>query len=117
MNKCHFIGRFTLDPEVEKIVNDNDRETSVVNFTLAINRRFRKNNGEIGKNVVYLDFEAWDSGAEVICKNFRAGHAIIVHASARSTPIEAYDGSNVNKVTFRVEEFSFPSEQNLVTRD
>lgn len=109
MNECIFCGRFTEDPQLQRIVNENDKETCFVNFELAINRKFKKSNGELGKNVTYLEFEAWDSGAEVICKSFRKGDAIFVHAAARN--IIDDEG-----IIFRVSQFYFPSDQGLMSR-
>ena len=118
MNECHFIGRFTADPELKKVSTDSNKDTSVVNFTLAINRKFRKNSGESGKHVVFLPFEAWDTGAEVICNNFCKGDPIIIErSSARNNNFQNSDGIKVSKIVFRVEKFQFPSEQGLISRN
>jgi single stranded DNA-binding protein len=112
MNTCTFIGRFTNDPELKSVKTaDGDINTNVVNFRLAITRKFKKGNGELGKQTNFLDFEAWDSGAEVIVKNFRKGDPIIIHASARSDVYEFTNQDNetkrINTVRFRVEKFEF----------
>lgn len=104
MNKCHFTGRFTADPVVKKV---GDNQTSVLNFTLAITRKFKKSGtGELGKQVNFLNFEAWDSGAETIARDFQKGDPITVHASARSYTWEK-DGVKHDKTVFRVEEFEY----------
>jgi single-stranded DNA-binding protein len=115
MNDCTFIGRFLSDPEIQKVASKGDKYTSVLNFRLVVTRRFRKSGeeGTTGKHDSFLDFEAWDSGADVIAKHFRKGDAIIVHTSARNNSYETPDGVRVNKVVFRVEKFDFPSAHGL----
>jgi len=115
MNKCLFVGRFVRDPKLYEITkNNNDGasgdKTAVVDFTLAISRKFKKGNGEIGKQTNYLDFEAWDSGAQVIANNFKKGDQIVIFASARNNSYEDSNGSKLNRVVFRVEEFALPSQ-------
>lgn len=105
MNQCLFKGNLVFDPELNNIKIDENKTTSVVNFRLAIPRRFRKGNGEVGKQITYLDFEAWDSGAEVIARNYKRGDAIIVRCCAKNDIFPDENGKKVSKVKFRVEEF------------
>ena len=42
MNKVDLIGRIVRTPEVKEIGNDN----KVVNFTMAVDRKFKNKNGE-----------------------------------------------------------------------
>lgn len=95
MNKCCFIGRLTDEPVITR-----DNNTIKVNFEIALTRRFKKSNGELGRQIDYIKCEAWDSGAEVIARSFKKGDLIVIHASARSIS---------NSVVFRVTEFEFPS--------
>lgn len=112
MNTCHFIGRFTHDPELKKVPRtDGGAETSVVNFRLAISRKFKKNSGESGTQTNLLDFEVWDSAAEVVANNFKKGDTIIItNASARNEFYEDQEtGRKFNLIRFRVEKFEFPN--------
>jgi single-stranded DNA-binding protein len=102
MNKCHFLGRFTKD-----LIIGTDGKTPVLYFTLAITRKFKKSGtGELGKQVYFLDFEAWDTGAQTIARDFQKGDPIIVYSSARSYTYEK-DGKKNNQVVFRVESFDY----------
>jgi len=103
MNLCIFTGYFLRDPELRQ-VND----TNVSNFKLAITRKFKKSNGELGKQTSILDFEIWDSGAETVVENFRKGDYITVYTSARSYVQELEDGKKLGRVCFRINEFEFP---------
>jgi len=100
MNNCNFIGRFVADPELND-VND----TSVVRFTLAINEYRKSRDGEKNKNVSYLDFEAWDTGATTIGKYCRKGDEIAVLASARQDKWTDKEGNRRSKIKFRVNKF------------
>ena len=114
MNQCHFIGRFVSDPQLKSVDKIDGKNTSVCNFKLAISRRFKKTNGEIGTQTVFLAFEIWDTGAEVVCKSFNKGDLIIVHCSAR---VNAYrdkeSGRQLEQVVFRVNDFEFPSSMGI----
>lgn len=105
MNKCTFIGNLTRDPELRKTNSD----VSVVNFGLAINRRFKRN-GETVQEVTFLDCEAWDTGADLINKFFQKGDPIIIEdASVRNESWEdKATGQKRTKLKFRVNQFGFP---------
>lgn len=105
MNVCHFIGRFCHDPELRTINKGDGKETVVTNFTLSISRKFKKNNGELGKQTSYIDCELWDSGAKIVSQNFRKDDFILVHASARNDNYTTTDGKKMSKIKFRVESF------------
>ena len=60
MNKAIILGRLTKDPEVRFTNNTN---TKVVNFTLAVKRRFKKEGepeagtkGDEGRDISFLLF-------------------------------------------------------------
>lgn len=104
MNLCVFSGNLTHDPELKNLANG----TSVVNFRIATSgRRYKKSDGSYGKDVVYLDFEAWDSGAETINKYFKKGDPILVHAIARMDRWENEKGEKRTAIKFRVTQFDF----------
>lgn len=107
MNSCIFIGRFTETPFLKSISKVDGGSTSVCNFTLAVPRKFKKANGELGKQTAYLDFEIYDSGAKLLCENFQKGDAILINASARNDNYTNADGKKIYRVRFRVESFEF----------
>lgn len=61
MNKVILIGRLTREPETRSINN-----TSLCNFTLAVNRRFAQ---EGQPNVDYIPIVAWSKLGE-FCNNY-----------------------------------------------
>ena len=117
MNNCHFIGRMVQDPQLTE-VND----TNVIRFTLAINEYRKSKDGEKNKQVNYLDFEAWDSGATTIGRYCIKGDEIAVICGARQDKWTDKEGNRRSKIKFRVNKFKLFSnnrpredEDDLVT--
>lgn len=102
MNICVFDGRLVRDPELKTLPNG----AKVVNFTLAINSPRKAKSGELIKDVSFLEFEAWDSGAELIAEKCRKGNALSVVSAAKSDKWTAADGTNRTKTKFRVNSFT-----------
>ena len=105
MNSCSFVGRLVQDPELSLVNN-----THVVKFTLAINEYRRAKNGNKKKQVDYLDFEAWDSGATTISKYCLKGDELAVSASARQDKWTDENGNKYSRIKFRVNSFNLFSK-------
>ena len=90
MNQCAFTGRLTAQPELKTTPSGK----SVCNFTLAVERKFKDANGE--KAVDYIDFVAWNSQSDFICKWFDKGVRIAVTGELQTRMYEK-DGKK-NKV-------------------
>jgi len=105
MNNCTFIGRFVKDPAIHT-VNNGTKDIPVLNFTLAVSRKFKKGDGEIVKETAFVDCEMWDSASVLVADNFKKGDYILIYAIARTHLYE--DGEKkVKKTYFRVEQFEF----------
>ena len=99
MNNCTFVGRLVDDPALKSVNN-----TSVVNFTLAIEEYRRDQDGTKKKRVDFLDFEAWDSGATTIEALCSKGDSMVVNAVARQQKWTK-DGKMKERIKFRVKNF------------
>jgi single-strand DNA-binding protein len=97
-------GNLARDPEV-RTVNTNGKQTSVVNFTVAVSREYTKANGERDKVTTFVPCEAWDSGAEIIGQSFKKGDFVLVEGSLRNDSWEK-DGVKHNSLKVRVNNFS-----------
>ena len=91
-----FVGKFIKDPQLGVYKSQSGHEVDVTNFQLSIGHKFKKNNNETGSYTTLLNFEAWDSGANVICSKFKSGDFIMVESTARVKSGQA---------VFRVEHF------------
>jgi single-strand DNA-binding protein len=100
VNKCIFTGNLTRDPEI-KIIKDN---VKVVRFGLAVNRRFKRANGDWENEPAFLELEAWDSGAQSIVDRFVKGDPILVECSVKMEQWEK-DGEKRSALRFRVNHY------------
>ncbi len=99
-------GNLTRDPEI-KIFQSKGKDVKVANFTIASSRRFKKADGTSDQEVLYLDAEAWDSGAETIVKYFTKGSPILVEGSLRNENWKDKEGNPRSKIKLRVNRFEF----------
>ena len=97
-------GNLARDPEV-RVVNTGGKQTTVVNFTVAVSREYTKSNGEKDKVTTFVPCEAWDSGAEIIAESFKKGDLVLVEGSLRNDSWEK-DGVKHSTLKVRVNNFS-----------
>jgi single-strand DNA-binding protein len=104
MNITLLKGNLARDPEL-RTINTGNKQTSVVNFTVATSREYTKANGEKDKITSFINCEAWDSGAEVIGSSFKKGDLVLIEGSLRNDSWEK-DGIKHNTLKVRVNNFS-----------
>lgn len=101
MNNCSFTGRLVRDPEQKTFASGS----RVVRFTIAVDRKFKKADGEWDNEVAFLDCEAWDTAADTIVQRYKKGSFILItNASARTERWEK-DGEKRSKIVFRCNNF------------
>lgn len=104
MNIVMLRGNLARDPEL-RTVSIGDKQTHVVNFTLATSREFTKANGTQDKITSFIQCEAWDSGAEAIGNSFKKGDLVMVEGSLRNDSWEK-DGVKHSTLKVRVNNFA-----------
>lgn len=72
MNKVQLMGRFVSDPELRT----TQTGVEVINFTLAVNRKYKNANGE--READFIPCVAWRGTATFINNHFTKGTPIIV---------------------------------------
>lgn len=70
MNKTILMGRLTKDPDTRYTQTTN---TQVTSFTLAVNRRFAK---EEEQQADFINIVAWNKTAEFVSKYFKKGQQV-----------------------------------------
>lgn len=85
INCVTLMGRLTADPELRQTAGG----ISTVQFTLAVNRAFKNQNGEQESD--FIRCVAWRQTAEFISRYFTKGRLIIVEGSLRTG---SYDDRN-----------------------
>lgn len=104
MNLNILRGNLARDPEL-RVVSSSGKQTSVVNFTVAVSREYTKANGEKDKVTTFVPCEAWDTGAEIISQSFKKGDLVLIEGSLRNDSWEK-DGVKHNSLKIRVNNFS-----------
>jgi len=82
MNKVQLLGRLTKDPEIRYTQTNK----AVCSFTLAVNRRFKKDEAD------FINCQAWDKTAEFISKYMAKGQQIAVVGRIQTRTWDDNDG-------------------------
>lgn len=106
MNKVVLIGNLVRDPEVRATQSG----ISVCNFTVAVNRRFKKENGE--QETDFLNVIAWRQLAELCGKYLAKGRKVAVTGSIQTRQYEAKGGSKRTAWDIVADEVEFLTTQN-----
>lgn len=104
VNKVILVGRLVKDVELRKTTSN----TSVCDFTIAINRRFSNRDGE--KQADFIDCTAWRQSAEYLSNYAKKGDIVYVEGRLEKS---SYDGQNgkVYKTTVIVDSLQVISKQ------
>lgn len=104
MNKVILMGRLTRDPEVRYSQGENS--TAIARYTLAVDRRFRRNNdGE--QTADFIGCVAFGRSAEFAEKYFRQGLKVIVTGRIQTGSYTNKDGQKVYTTDVVVEDQEF----------
>lgn len=101
MNQVTLIGRLTADPEIRFTAGG----TAVANFTLAVGRKFKNENGETESD--FIRCIAWGKRAETIADYVKKGHLFGVNGSIQTGSYDDREGRKVYTTDVLVNEFDF----------
>ena len=102
MNKFLATGRFTSDPTIRYA--NNDKQTCIANFTLAINRRFKRE-GE--PDADFIRCVAMGKVGEFVEKYFHKGMKADITAHIQTGSYQNKDGQTVYTTDAIIEEIDF----------
>ena len=97
VNKVFLMGRLTADPELKSSASG----VSVMRFTVAVNRRLKKDETD------FIECVAFRQTAEFISKYFRKGSSIIVFGSIQVDNWKDKEGNNQRSTRVVVDEVQF----------
>lgn len=103
MNKVILMGRLTRDPEVR--YSQGDSSMAVARYTLAVDRRFRRNNDD--QTADFIGCVAFGRSAEFAEKYFRQGLKVIVTGRIQMGSYTNRDGQKVYTTDVVVEDQEF----------
>ncbi|HOK95371.1 MAG TPA: single-stranded DNA-binding protein [Anaerohalosphaeraceae bacterium] len=102
LNKVLLMGNMTRNPQLSYLPSN----TPVVEFGLAINRRYKKQDGTMADEPCYVDCRLFGKRAEVVNKYFKKGDPIFVEGRLQYDAWEK-DGKKQSKLRVFVENFEF----------
>ena len=107
MNKVILMGRLTRDPEVRYSAGENG--TAVARYTLAVDRRFRRD-GE--QSADFINCVVFGRSAEFTERYFRQGMRVTVSGRIQTGSYTNRDGIKVYTTEVVVEEQEFAESRN-----
>ena len=102
MNKVILMGRLTRDPEVRYSQGDN--ATAIARFTLAVDRRIKRDNEA---SVDYINCVSFGRSAEFAEKYFHKGTTIVIAGRIQTGSYTNKDGQKVYTTDIVIEEQDF----------
>ena len=102
-NKVILLGNLTRDPQLQYLPND----TPVCDFGLAVNRRYRGQDGETKEEVCYVDIAAFGKQAETLNQYMSKGRPLLVEGRLRFRQWTTEDGQKRSKLSVVAEGFQF----------
>lgn len=106
MNNVSLLGRLTKDVELRY----SQSGTAVANFTLAVNRQFKNQNGE--READFIRTLAFGKTAEIIAQYVKKGQQLAVEGRIQTGSYENNEGKTVFTTDVVVNQFTFISDGN-----
>ena len=105
LNKVFLMGNLTRDPELRYTPSG----TAVATLGLAVNREYRDKNGEIQKEVCYIDVDVWARQAELCSEHLHKGSPVHVEGRLQYDTWENSEGERRSKHKVRADRVQFLS--------
>jgi len=102
-NKIFLMGNLTRDPQLSYLPS----QTAVVDFGLAVNRRWTGKDGEKREDTCFVDCRAFGQPAETINKYLSKGRPVFIEGRLDFDSWTAQDGTKRSKHRVTVERFQF----------
>lgn len=102
-NKVILLGNLTRDPQLSFLPSN----TPVCEFGLAVNRRWRGQDGNMQDETCFVDCQLYGRQAETFNQYMSKGRPVLVDGRLRLRQWETQDGQKRNKLTVVVERFQF----------
>ena len=113
MNKVILMGRLTRDPEIRYANNENN--TCIANYTLAVDRRFKRQGDE--QTADFIRCVAMGRGGEFAEKYLHQGTKIVVEGRIQTGSYTNKDGQRVYTTDVMVESQEFAESKAAATQN
>lgn len=103
LNRVFLIGNLTRDPELKYV----PRGTAVSNLGLAVNNRYKDQNGELKESTCFVRIVVWGKQAENCNQYLSKGSPIFVEGELQSRSWESQDGQKRSVIEVRARRIQF----------
>ena len=110
MNKVILMGRLTRDPEVR--YSQGERAMAIARYTLAVDRRGRRNQDDGAQTADFIQCVAFDRAGEFAEKYFHQGTKVLVTGRIQTGSYTNRDGQKVYTTDVIVEDQEFAESKN-----
>jgi single-strand DNA-binding protein len=97
LNKMMIIGNLGADPELRYTPSGK----AVANLRVAVNDRYRGQDGEWQEETHWFRVELWEQAAERAAENMRKGHKVYAEGQLRPREFEGNDGQKRTSLEIR----------------
>ena len=111
LNNVVLVGRLVADPELKEV----GKEGKVVNFTLAVQRTFKNEEGEYDAD--FINCNVWNQVAENMKEYCKKGDLVGVKGVLQSSSYEDKEGIKRYKTEVRVDKLTFLSSKKDDVKD
>lgn len=87
-NKAIIMGNLARDPEIRYTAS----QRAVASFTVAVNRQWKDQNGEVRDDVTFIPVVVWGKGAEVCERYLKKGRGVLVEGRINVRSYESKTG-------------------------
>ena len=102
-NKVTLMGNLTRDIDLRTTPNGQ----SVGNFSLAVSRSWKNQNGEQQEATSFINCVAWGKPGEIIAQYLKKGDPLLISGRLDQRSYEDKDGNKRQAVEVNVEDFNF----------
>jgi len=110
MNKVILMGRLTRDPEVR--YSQGERSMAIARYTLAVDRRGRRNQEGSEQTADFIPCVAFDRAGEFAEKYFRQGMRVLISGRIQTGSYTNRDGQKVYTTEVIIEDQEFADSKN-----
>ena len=102
-NKVILMGNLTRDPQMSYLPS----QTAVVELGLAVNRKWRSQDGQQKEETCFVDCKAFGKQAETLNQYMRKGQPLLIEGRLQLSQWEDKEGNRRSKLRVVVEGFQF----------
>lgn len=113
LNSVVVAGNLTKDPVFRETTNG----TPVVNFHIAVNRRYKDSGNQWQEDVCYVGVVAWNKLADSCRDRLFKGSAVLVDGELQSRTFKNDDGKNRTIVEIKAKRIQFLNKYNKQNGD